>query len=373
MAIGTGLGNWIGRAVALAVAAASSVAVAAPVEKPVAGQQVRFPKGYWSGLPQVGPDGKVRQCVLVALRQRSGSNGALDTRFALNIGRGAGLAFTIHDDGLPTEQVLDDQAEVLLDDRAFPAVGFPVGTAFVFHPGDAAGALAALGKATRVQLRSAGAGIDSGAIEIGLPAEALNWLKQCGKAFDIAIDRPSDPNAPDMPVPRPPSPQIAMIAATPAGPPGMADKQKIEGWDASELRDREGHIIVCYIRRRYVTGSEPGSRTLGTFFMVSRAKGLTMMLKDSSLKQSEGQAVEATLKVGETPFTDFSAQVLGPDEIGIFPQHGAALAAALQRGVRATFKSPGNDNFEFPVQAGVIPWLRACARRNGIAIEPAGQ
>ena len=265
MAIGTGLGNWIGRAVALAVAAASSVAVAAPVEKPVAGQQVRFPKGYWSGLPQVGPDGKVRQCVLVALRQRSGSNGALDTRFALNIGRGAGLAFTIHDDGLPTEQVLDDQAEVLLDDRAFPAVGFPVGTAFVFHPGDAAGALAALGKATRVQLRSAGAGIDSGAIEIGLPAEALNWLKQCGKAFDIAIDRPSDPNAPDMPVPRPPSPQIAMIAATPAGPPGMADKQKIKGWDASELRDREGHIIVCYIRRRYVTGSEPSSRTLGTF------------------------------------------------------------------------------------------------------------
>jgi hypothetical protein len=176
-----------------------------------------------------------------------------------------------------------------------------------------------------------------------------------------------------MPVPRPPSPQIAMIPATLAGPPGMADKQKIEGWDASELRDREGHTIVCYIRRRYVTGSEPSSRTFGTFFMVSRAKGLTMMLKDSSLKQSEGQAVEATLKVGETPFTDFSAQVMGPDEIGIFPQHGAALAAALEKGVRATFKSPGNDNFEFPVQAGVIPWLRACARRNGIAIEPAGQ
>ena len=94
------------------------------------------------------------------------------------------------------------------------------------------------------------------------------------------------------------------------------------------------------------------------------------MLKDSNLKQSEGQAVEATLKIGETPFTDFSAQVLGPDEIGIFPQHGAALAAALEKGVRATFKSPASDNFEFPVQPGVIPWLRACARRNGIAIEP---
>ena len=48
-------------------------AFAAPVGKPVAGQQVRFPNGTWSGLPQVGPDGKVRQCVMVALRQRIGS------------------------------------------------------------------------------------------------------------------------------------------------------------------------------------------------------------------------------------------------------------------------------------------------------------
>jgi len=36
-------------------------------------------------------------------------------------------------------------------------------------------------------------------------------------------------------------------------------------------------------------------------------------------------------------------------------------------------ESPLSDNFEFPVQASVIPWLRACARRNGIAIEPVGQ
>ena len=79
--------------------------------------------------------------------------------------------------------------------------------------------------------------------------------------------------------------------------------------------------------------------------MVSRAKGLTMMLKDSDLKQSEGQAVEATLKVGETPFTDFSAQVLGPDEIGIFPQHGAALAAALEKGVRASFQIASDRQF----------------------------
>jgi hypothetical protein len=50
-----------------------------------------------------------------------------------------------------------------------------------------------------------------------------------------------------------------------------------------------------------------------------------------------------------------------------------ALAAALEKGVRATFKSPASANFEFPVQPGVIPWLRACARRNDIAIEPARQ
>jgi hypothetical protein len=84
-------------------------------------------------------------------------------------------------------------------------------------------------------------------------------------------------------------------------------------------------------------------------------------------------AVEATLKVGETSFAGFSAQVQGADEIGIFPQHGAALAKALENGARALMKSPLSDNFEFPVQASVIPWLRACARRSSIAIEPVGQ
>jgi hypothetical protein len=54
------------------------------------------------------------------------------------------------------------------------------------------------------------------------------------------------------------------------------------------------------------------------------------------------------------------------------PEHGTALAAALEKGVRATFKTTASDQLEFPVQAGVRPWLRACARRNGIAIEPAG-
>ena len=63
----------------------------------------------------------------------------------------------------------------------------------------------------------------------------------------------------------------------------------------------------------------------------------------------------------------------GLDEIGIFPQHGATLAAALEKGDRATFKAAVADQFEFPVQSSVIPWLRACARRNGIALEPVGQ
>src|SRR5207344_2669160 len=112
----------------------------------------------------------------------------------------------------------------------------------------------------------------------------------------------------------------------------MADNHNIEFWVASELRNNYVNIIVCYIRRRYVTGSEPGSRRLGTFLMVSQRKGFTMMLKDSNVKLSEGQPVEATLDIGNTPFTGFSAQVLGEDEIGIFPQHGKALAAVLEQG-----------------------------------------
>ena len=364
----------IGAALAFFITATAPCFVhAAPTEKPVAGQQVRFAKGFWSALPQVDPNGKVRQCVLVALRQRAGKDGPVNTRFAINISRGAGIVVTMGDDGLPTEQVLDDQAEIVIDDRVFPAVGFPIGNTFVFHPGDAAGALVAIGKAARVRLRSDGAGIDSGAVTIDLPPEALNWLKQCGKTFDIAIDKPTDPDAPDLPVPLPRSPRTAVLPATAAGPPGMADKQKIEGWDASELRSNDGNIIVCYIRRRYVTGSEPGSRRLGTFLMVSQRKGFTMMLKDSNVKLPEGQPVEATLDVGGTPFAGFSAQVLGEDEIGIFPQHGKALAAVLEQGVRATFKSKVSDVFEFPVQGSVVPWLRACARRNGIAMEPVTQ
>ncbi|HEY2246582.1 MAG TPA: hypothetical protein VGH70_03975 [Bradyrhizobium sp.] len=360
-------------AVVAALLLTLQAAFAAPVGRPVAGQQVRFPNGTWSALPQTGPDGKVRQCVLVTLRQRTGSNGPVDTRFSINISRGTGLAIMIQDDGLPSEQVLDDQAELSIEGRTFPAVFFPIGTALVFHPGDAEGALAALGKAKELRLHSDGAGVDSGAIKIDLAPEALNWLKQCGKTFNVAIDKPTDPNAPDLPTPRPRSPKIAFIPAAPVGPPGMADKQKIEGWDASELRNNDGSIVACMIRRHYVTGSEPDARRLATFFMASHAKGLTMMLKDFIRHGTEGEAVEASLKMDDKSFPPFTAAVLGPDEVGITPQHGAALAAALENGGRATFKTGTDYQLEFPIQAGVIPWLRACARRNGIPIEHGAQ
>ena len=362
----------LGLALASFVATAS---FAAPAEKPVAGKVVHFPQGVWSALPQVGPDGKVRQCVLVAARDRTGKDGPVTTRFSLNISRGSGFTAVLQDDRLPQQEVLDDQAEMLIDGRNFPTIGFPVaGTAFTFHPGDAAGALAALAKANRITLRSDGAGIDSGAIDINLPAEALKWLTDCGRIFNIAIDKPTDPDAPDMPTPRPRSKKIVDISTLPPGPPGMSDKAKIEGWDASELRANDGSIIVCFIRRHYVTGSEPSSRRLATFLMVSRKRGFTMMLKDSNINQPENAAVDtATLKIGDEPFTGFTAQVQGNDEIGIFPQRATALASLLEKGMRVTFKSKVSDNFEFPVQASVIPWLRACARRNDIAFEQAGQ
>jgi hypothetical protein len=353
--------------------AACSLAAAAPVEKPVAGKVVYFAQGLWSALPQLGSDGKVRQCVLVAARDRAAKDGTVTTRLSFTISRGSGFTAVIQDDRVPTEEVLDDQAEILIDGRAFPSVGFPVaGTAFIFHPGDAAGALTALAKASRITLRSDGAGVDSGAIAVNLPADALKWLNACSRTFNIAIDRPTDPNAPDMPAPRPRSPVIVDISTLPPGPPGMSDKQKIEGWDASELRSSDGSIVVCFIRRHYVMGSEPSSRRMATFLMVSRKRGFTLMLKDSNINQPEGAPVEATLKVGDEPFTGFAAQVQGNDEIGIFPQHAAALAAVLEKGIRVTFTSKVSDNFEFPVQASVIPWLRACARRNGIAFEQAG-
>jgi hypothetical protein len=49
-----------------------------------------------------------------------------------------------------------------------------------------------------------------------------------------------------------------------------------------------------------------------------------------------------------------------------------AITAALENGGRGTFKTGKNYKLEFPIQPGVIPWLRACARRNGIPIEHTG-
>ena len=344
---------------------------AAALEKPVPGKTVHFPDGYWSGLPETGPDKKVRQCVLVAKRARGAAGEGIDTALSLTIGRGSGLAIAIGDDKLPSERVLDDQAEIVVGDQAFPATAFTVRSdTLAFHPGDAAGVLSALDKAATLQLESDGAGIKSGAMTLDLPGEALTWLKQCGRQFDIALDRPTDPNAGDIPAPRPRSAEIAPAKPTSAGPPGIEDKQKISGWDASELRSGDGKIAVCFIRQHYRIGSGPSARFIGTFLMVSRAKGLTMMLKDSSLNLPEGEPVEATLAIDKKPFTDFSAHMLGSDEIGIFPQHGLELARALDDGVPVTFDSSKLEKMEFPVPSGILPWLRACARRSGIGFEP---
>ena len=104
--------------------------------------------------------------------------------------------------------------------------------------------------------------------------------------------------------------------------------------------------------------------------MASRTKGLTMMLKNTGLDQPEGKPVEATLAFDGKPFGDFSARFLGHDEIGIFPAHGAALAQALGDGVTLSFKAP-IYGLDYPIPAGVVPWLRACARRSGFSFEPA--
>ena len=73
------------------VAATARESLAADPGKPLAGKQVRFPEGDWSALPQIGPEGRVRQCVLVARRSRTGRGGAIATDLSLTIGRGVRL------------------------------------------------------------------------------------------------------------------------------------------------------------------------------------------------------------------------------------------------------------------------------------------
>jgi hypothetical protein len=359
----------VGAAVCTAVAVGA--AKATNPEKLVPDKTVHFANSDWSAVPEIGPDKKVRQCVLAAKRSRAGSDGPIDTALSIIISRGSGLAFAVTDGKISPDKILDDQAEIVLDDRSFPAVAFTVGSdTLALHPGDAAAALSALEKTTQLRLRSDGAGIDTGAVALNLPGEAFGWLKQCDKQYDIAIDRPTDPNAGPLPVPRPRSPEIGSAQPTAAGPSGIEDKQKISGWDASELRDFAGKIAVCFIRQHYAIGSGSRTRAIGTYLMVSRAKGLTIMLKDSSLKLPEGKPVEATLKIENKPFVGFSAQVLGGDEIGIFPEHGTALALALGDGAPVAFDAQTIETMEFPVPSGIVPWLRACARRSGIGFEP---
>ena len=369
----------LGAALLSVAAPAGAQKAPAPAEKPTANKQVRFPVGTWAAVPQVGPNGKVRQCVMVSFRTRQGAGGdGIETRFSINISTGAGLAIAILDDKLPSsEDVLDDQAEVVVGDRSFPAVAFTVANSnsLASHPGDAAGVLAALAKAKTVRVRADGAGVDTGPIELNLPPDALAWLVACGKIFNIAVDRPTDPDAPPMPVPRPRSPEIAPAVPTAAGPPGIDDKQKIAGWDASELRSPDGRIAVCYIRQRYTLVTDmtkprdPNAPLFINSLMASRAMGLTMMLKNTGLHQPEGAPVEATLAIDGKPFTALSVHMLGHDEIGLFPAHGAALAQALGDGVTFSFKSP-IYGLDYAIPAGVVPWLRACARRNGIGFEP---
>ena len=320
---------------------------------------------------------------MVAFRTRQGPSsaagaGGVETRFSIDISSGAGLAIGLLDDKLPSsEDVLDDQAEVIVGDRSFPAVAFTVANSnsLASHPGDAAGVLKALAQAKTLRVRADGAGVDTGPIELNLPPDALAWLIQCGRMFNIAIDRPTDPAAPPLPVPRPRSPEVAPAVPTAAGPPGIDDKQKIAGWDASELRSPDGRIAVCYIRQRYTLVTDmtkprdPNAPLFINSLMASRTMGLTMMLKNTGLHQPEGAPVEATLAIDGKPFTALSVHMLGHDEIGLFPAHGAALAQALGDGVTFSFKSP-IYGLDYAIPAGVVPWLRACARRNGIGFEP---
>jgi hypothetical protein len=365
----------------MALAAAACVVVAASPARadalmPEANKTVRFPEGTWAAVPQTGPDGKVRQCVLVAFRDRKTDHGPLETRFSFTIGRGAGLAINMTDDELPSEQILDDQAEILIDGKSFPADAFSLGPAasarsLAMHPGDAAGALAALGKAKQLTLRSDGAGVDSGSIALHLPADALDYLKSCGRKFDIAIDHPTDPDAPGMPVPRPRSPRIVPVVQQAAASPGITDIQKVDGWDASELRADDGTIDMCYIRRRYSSGSGANLQMTVIAVLAGRAGGVRLLLKDTNLKMAQDEPLDATLTADGKPVDGLIVKPMSPNEIGIFPRHGKAFAAILDEGNDLDFKSKV-VGMEFSIGGSIMGWARACARRNGFEIEPGG-
>ena len=257
------------------------------------------------------------------------------------ISRGSGLAFAVTDGKISPDKILDDQAEIALDDRSFPAVAFTVGSdTLALHPGDAAAAFSALEKTTKLRLRSDGAGIDTGAIALDLPGEAFGWLKQCDKQFDIAIDRPTDPNAGPLPVPRPRSQEIGSAQPTAAGPSGIEDKQKISGWDASELRDFAGKIAVCFIRQHYAMGSGSRARAIGTFLMVSRAKGLTMMLKDFEFQAAGRKTGRSHVDDREQAVRRIFSAGAGQRRDRHLPDAWDGLGAALGDGATVAFDSP---------------------------------
>jgi hypothetical protein len=371
--------NGVGAKAVMACAAAwlfGAAALPARAEAltPEANKSVHFPEGTWAAVPQVGPDGKVRQCVLVAFRNRKGDQGPIETRFSLTIGRGAGFAINLTDDSLPSEQLFDDEAEILIDGKSFPSLAFTLGPmaparGLAVHPGDAAGALASLGKAKQLTLRSDGAGIDSGAITLRLPSDALDYLKNCGKLFDIAIDHPTDPNAPGMPVPRPRSPRIVPVVQQASASPGITDIQKVDGWDASELRDADGAIDMCYIRRRYSSGSGANLQMTVLAVLAGRAGGVRLLLKDTNLKIAQDEPLDATLTADGKPVDGLIVKPMSPNEIGIFPRHGKAFAAILDEGNDLDFKSKV-VGMEFSIGGSIMGWARACARRNGFEIEP---
>jgi hypothetical protein len=362
-----------GMAACLLVATTLAEPARADGLKPEADKAVHFADGTWAAVPQAGPDGKVRQCLLVAFRDRTTNHGPLQTRFSFIIGRGAGFAISVTDDELPSEQILDDQAEIWIDDKTFPANAFSMGPgssakSLAMHPGDVAGVLAALGKAKQVTLRSDGAGIDTGSITLRLPADALDYLKSCGRKFDIALDHSTDPNAPGMPMPRPRAPRVVPVAQPGSALPGIDVIQKVDGWDASELRAADGTIDTCYIRRIYSSGKGANVQATVIGLVVARDGGLRVLLKDTTLKLTKDPPLDATLTANGKPVDGIAAKVTGPNEIFVVPSHGKAFAAMLDDGNEFAFKSKAVA-MEFTIGGSVMGWARACARRSGIEIE----
>jgi hypothetical protein len=150
-----------------------------------------------------------------------------------------------------------------------------------------------------------------------------------------------------------------------SGLPGADDIVKIAKWDASEVRDPDGRVSLCYIRQRYGTGAgAENMHQIITALLSSAPRGLTLALKDTVLKLDHDQKIDATLTLDKKPFTAFFAETMSSNEIVLFPQHGSAFAAALGDGVDVDMKSPAEGS-EFYIPPGVVPWLRACSRRWG--------